>query len=228
MIFKLQKKNNEKEIHHLYHRRFCGAALFTSCKKEIGNLNNPIIEDYFPNASKPQLDNLIIGTESGLRNNMELYLEVVGVIGRELYRFSSSDPRYVTDLLGVGSTVLDNNAFYLTNNWNARYRVVKNCDLLISATNSTNADIAAAVKKGYLGFAKTIKAYQLLLNLNLTYTNGVRVDVVDPENRGPFLGYPESLQAIAGLLDEAKTDLTGANIQFALSRVLMVSTTLRG
>jgi hypothetical protein len=196
---------------------FCGMALFTSCKKEITNLNNPIIEDYFPNASKPQLDNLVIGTESGLRNNMELYLEVVGAIGRELYRFSSSDPRYVTDLLGVGSTVLDNNAFYLTNNWNARYRVVKNCNLLISATNTTNADIAPAIKKGYLGFAKTIKAYQLLLNLNLTYSNGVRVDVVDPDNRGPFLDYAASLQAIAALLDEAKTDLTGANIQFALS-----------
>ncbi|AXY77441.1 RagB/SusD family nutrient uptake outer membrane protein [Paraflavitalea soli] len=196
---------------------FCGLVLFTSCKKEIGNLNNPIIEDYLNNATKPQLDNLVIGTESGLRNNMELYLEVVGMIGREMYRFSSSDPRYVTDLLGSGTNVLDNNAFYLTNNWNARYRVVKNCDLLITATNTTTVAIPATTKKGYLGFAKTIKAYQLLLNLNLTYTNGVRLDVADPENPGPFLDYPASLQAIADLLDEAKTDLTGATVQFALS-----------
>ncbi|NII23736.1 RagB/SusD family nutrient uptake outer membrane protein [Pseudoflavitalea sp. X16] len=197
---------------------FCGVALLTSCKKEIGNLNNPVIEDYLNNATKPQLDNLVIGTESGMRNNMELYLEVVGVIGREMYRFSGSDPRYVTDLLGQGTEkVLDNNAFYLTNNWNARYRVVKNCNLIIQATNTTNADIPAATKKGYLGFAKTIKAHQLLLNLNLTYTNGIRLQVEDPDNPGAFLGYPESLTAIASLLDEAKTDLTGATIGFALS-----------
>ncbi len=59
---------------------------------------------------------------------------------------------------------------------------------------------------------KTIKAYELLINLNLTYTNGVRVEVADPNNPGPFLGYPESLTAIANLLDEGKTDLTGSEI----------------
>lgn len=195
-----------------------GMALLPSCKKDIGNLNNPVIEDFLNNATKPQLDNLVVGSESGMRNNMELYLDVTGMIGREMYRLAPSDPRYTTDLLGQGADgSLNNNSFYLTNEWNARYRVVKNCNLLIQATTTTNVDIPAEVKKGYLGFAKTIKAYQMLLNLNLTYTNGIRVDVEDPDNPGPFLGYPESLTAIATLLDEGKADLTGADVKFALS-----------
>ncbi len=191
------------------------AALLPSCKKEIGSLNSPIIEDY-TNASKAQLNNLVSGTESGMRNNYAMYLDVVGLIGREMYRFSQADPRYLSDLLGAGTAALDNNTFYLTNPWASRYRVVKNCNILIGSANSS-ALLTTAEKKGYLGFAKTIKAYQLLLNLNLTYTNGIRVQVEDPDNLGPILGYPESLTAIAALLDEAKTDLTGADIPFPLS-----------
>jgi hypothetical protein len=138
------------------------------------------------------------------------------MIGREMYRFAGSEPRYTSDLLGKGTASPNNNTFYLTNSWNSRYRVVKNCNILIQgATNSTS--ITDAQRKGYLGFAKTIKAYELLLNLNLTYTNGVRIDVADPDNPGPFLGYDESLTAIAGLLDEGKTDLTGSEILFTLS-----------
>ena len=190
-------------------------ALLPSCRKEIGSLNSPIIEDY-TNASKAQLNNLVSGTESGMRNNYAMYLDVVGLIGREMYRFSQADPRYLSDLLGAGTAVLDNNTFYLTNPWASRYRVVKNCNILISAANSSVL-LTNGEKKGYLGFAKTIKAYQLLLNLNLTYTNGIRVQVEDPENLGPILGYTESLTAIATLLDEAKTDLTGADIPFPLS-----------
>jgi hypothetical protein len=191
-------------------------ALFPSCNKEIGSLNNPTIESYLNNATKAQLNNLVTGTESGMRNNLGMYLDVVGMIGREMYRFSSAEPRYVSDLLGADNAVLNNNTFYLTNPWGSRYRVVKNCNILIEATNNTAA-ATAAEKKGFLGFAKTIKAHQLLLNLTLTYTNGIRIDVSNPDNLGPVVPYPDALTAIAALLDEAKTDLTGADIAFTLS-----------
>ena len=32
--------------------------------------------------------------------NEGIYLDAVGVIGREMYRFSSADPRYTSNLLG--------------------------------------------------------------------------------------------------------------------------------
>lgn len=192
------------------------ASVLPSCKKEYPNLNGPTVEEYAKNASKDQLNGLVAGSLSGMRINDGIYLDAVGVIGREMYRFSNADPRYVTELLGSGSTTLNNTGFYITNPWASRYRVVKNCNGLIeAATNSTS--ITDEEKKGYIGFAKTLKAYELLLNLNLTYTNGIRVDVADPNNLGPILDYDGSITAISSLLDEAKTDLTGATVAFPLT-----------
>ncbi len=189
---------------------------FFSCKKEFGNLNGPSIEDYLKNASKDQLNGLVIGTLSGMRNNEATYLDAVGVIGREIYRFSDADPRFVTDLLGLGNTTLNNTGFYITNPWASRYRTVKNCNVLIdAATNSTL--ITDEERKGYFGFAKTLKAYELLLNLNLTYTHGIRTDVSDPDNLGPIVGYDDAISAIAALFDEAQADLNGATVAFSLT-----------
>jgi hypothetical protein len=196
---------------------FGAASVLPSCKKEYGNLNGPTVEEYAKNASKDQLNGLVAGSLSGMRINDGIYLDAVGVIGREMYRFSNADPRYVTELLGSGNTTLNNTGFYVTNPWASRYRVVKNCNGLIeAATNSTS--ITDEERKGYTGFAKTLKAFELLLNLNLTYTNGIRVDVADPNNLGPILSsYDESISAISSLLDEAKTDLSGATIAFPLT-----------
>lgn len=191
-------------------------AAFTSCKKDYGNLNNPTIEDFLDNASKDKLNNLVIGTLSGMRNSEGLYLDVVGVIGREMYRYSGADPRYVTDLLGGGSSVLNNTGFYITNPWASRYNTVKNCNVLIDAATNSSL-ITDAEKKGYLGFAKTMKAYELLLNLNLTYQNGIRTEVSDPNNLGAFVSYDQALSDIASLLDEAKSDLSGATIAYTLT-----------
>ena len=188
-------------------------AMLSACKKEIGSLNGSTIEELSSNATKFQLNNVVTGTESGMRNAIDFYLDAVGMIGREMYRFAGSEPRYTTDLLGGGSATLNNNTFYLTNAWNARYRVVKNCNILIQAANNSSL-ITAEEKKGYLGFAKTIKALYLLLNLNLTYSNGVRIDVSDPDKLGPVVPYAEALTAIASMMDEAKADLTGSTFAF--------------
>jgi starch-binding outer membrane protein, SusD/RagB family len=192
------------------------SCFFYSCKKDYGNLNSPTIEAFLNNASKDELNNLVSGTESGMRNALAFYLDDIGTLGREGYRFSGSEPRYVTDLLGANSGTLSSSNFYITTPWAARYRVVKNCNVLIQAANNSSL-ITAAQKSGYIGFARTIKAYQLLLNLNLTYTNGIRIDVTDPDHLGAFVTYPNSLAAIASLLDSAKTDLGTAAVSFTLA-----------
>jgi hypothetical protein len=192
------------------------AFSFSSCKKDYGNLNSPTVEDFLKNASKDQLNNLVTGTESAVRNSLGFYLDDVSVIGREIYRFSNSDPRYYTDLLGANDAQLQSTGFYIVNVWASNYRVVKNCNLLIEAANKSTL-ISDAEKKGYAGFAKTFKAYQLLLTLNLTNVNGIRIDVFNPDQLGPIVGYDESLTAIAALLEEAQTDFNGAQVSFPLS-----------
>ena len=147
---------------------------------------------------------------------MGLYLDDVGSIGRENYRFSASEPRYVTDLLGADNSVLSNSNFYITNTWASRYRVVKNCNILIqAAANSTL--ISPEEKAGYIGFAQTIIAYQLLLNLNLTDSNGIRLDVSNPAALGPIVPLVPALAGIQDLLDSGKTALQSATIAFPLS-----------
>lgn len=190
-------------------------ALF-SCTKDIGNLNSPTVESFLSNASESDLNNLVTGTESGIRTSLAFYLDDVGTIGREGYHFSASEPRYVTDLLGAGDATLSNSNFYITTPWGNAYRAVKNCNLLIQAVNNSTL-ITAAEKNGYTGFARTIKAYQLLLNLNLTDSNGIRLDVSDPNNLGPVVTYAAALSGILALLDSAETDFSNASVVFQLS-----------
>jgi hypothetical protein len=189
---------------------------FTACKKDYGNLNNATVEDLSKNASQSELNNLVSGTESGMRNSLNFYLDDVSIIGRETYRFSGSEPRYVLDLLGANEATLSGSNFYITFPWAAKYKVVKNCNILIQAATNSSL-ISDAQKKGYIGFARTIKAYQLLLNLNLTYTNGIRVNVADPNHLGPFVDYNTGLAAITSLLDSAKNDLSAATVSFPLA-----------
>ena len=56
----------------------------SSCEKEYGNLNSPTVEEYLDNASRDQLNGLVAGSLSGMRNNDGIYLDAVGVIGREM------------------------------------------------------------------------------------------------------------------------------------------------
>ena len=189
----------------------------TACKKEpIPYLNGPTSQQITSDPTISELNNLVIGTESGMRNNIAIYLDVVSMIGREGYRFSGSEPRYTSDLLGAGNAILDNNTFYLTNPWGSRYNTIRNAYILIqAATNSTY--VTDAQRKAYTGFAKTIIAYQLLLNLNLTYENGIRVDVADYNKLGPIVGLSDALTAISNLLNQGQADLTGSDVIFNLS-----------
>ncbi|HEY6900483.1 MAG TPA: RagB/SusD family nutrient uptake outer membrane protein [Puia sp.] len=189
---------------------------FAACKKDFGNLNNATVEAFTNNATQGELNNLVSGTESGMRNNLALYLDDCGILGREMYHFSPSEPRFVTDMLGASGATLSNSNFYITNPWASRYQVVKNCNVLIeSATNSKT--ITAAQRAGYIGFAQTIKAYQLLMCLNLTDSNGIRVNVSDPNNLGPFVSVSDGMTAVASLLDSAAAQLSTASVAFTLA-----------
>jgi hypothetical protein len=186
-----------------------------SCKVDpIPDPNNPGAGTISQNASLGEIQNLVDGIESGMRINMGFYFDDVGVIGREIYRYSSSDPRFTSDLLGKGTATLDNNTFYITNPFAARYRVVKNTNILIPALQNTKATMTEDARKAGIAYAKTIQAYELLLNLNLEYNNGIRVDVADPNNLGPFLSKDESFNAIQNLLNTANTDLKGNTGKF--------------
>ncbi|HUH33671.1 MAG TPA: hypothetical protein VLZ28_06930, partial [Daejeonella sp.] len=73
------------------------------CKlDETVDPNNPSLEGVLQNAGIPELNNLVTGTESGMRDQLSFYIDDYGAVGREMYRFSGSDPRYTQDLMGAG------------------------------------------------------------------------------------------------------------------------------
>jgi len=187
------------------------------CSKiENKDLNKPTVDAIIANPAKAELDNLVTGTEAGLRFQNDFYLDDVGVIGREMYRFSGSEPRYTSELLGGSTSVLDNNTFYITNPFGGRTRDARNAWILIQAAPNCKT-ITDQEKSGYIGWARTIMAYQLLLNLNLTYNNGIRTDIADPNKLGPIVSKDQALSDIAGFLDQANTELTGSSVIFPLS-----------
>ncbi|MCE2613813.1 RagB/SusD family nutrient uptake outer membrane protein [Flavobacteriaceae bacterium D16] len=187
-------------------------ALTTSCSfDEQVDPNRPSLEGVLTDASVNQLNNLVVGIESAMRNSLAIQTTGSGTMARELYLFDA-DPRNTGDLLGANGSSLDNNSFYSTAPWAGRYRAVKNANILLESLENTGA-VTDTQKAGYRGFAKTIIAYELIEILK-SYDRA-RVDVADPENLGPILGFSEALSSVRSLLDEAQTDLNGAGSEFA-------------
>src|SRR5690606_12972279 len=65
-------------------------------------------------------------------------------------------------------------------------------------------------KNSVTGFAKTIAAYQFMIPANWLYQNGIRIDVKDEMNPGPFVSYEEALNHIQNLIDEGYNELNNA------------------
>lgn len=195
---------------------------FSSCQvEEYSDLNGPEVDAFAENLTRGDLQDLVGGILFSSRERLGTYFDDCGVIGREYWRFSGSDPRFTTDLLGGGNSVLDNNTFYITAPWASRYRSVKNANLILGFLDGQDlsAQFTANEVNATRGFLKTIMAYELLLNLNLTYDNGIRVDVADENNLGPFVGRAEALTAIRGMLADGASDLAtgGGDFPFILS-----------
>jgi len=84
---------------------------------------------------------------------------------------------------------------------------------LLEGLENTTEAFTDAEKAAIRGFANTIKAHQLLTVLTFLYQNGIRTDVADTENLGPFESYDAALTTIIGLLDSAASDLqTGGDV----------------
>jgi hypothetical protein len=200
-----------------------GAVLGGCDVLDVNDPGNPngLTTDALEDPSRAQIANLAAGLESAMRTDFNLYLTDVGSFGREYYRFSSSEPRFTADLLGQEGSVLDNNTFYLTRPWNERYRAVRTANILISSLDNVSDDavLTDAEKNAARGFARTLTAYQLLLNANLTYYNGIRIDVAG-ETPGPIVPvYQDVLTQIQSILDQGMEDLSNASdaFPFALS-----------
>ncbi|MCI4670460.1 MAG: RagB/SusD family nutrient uptake outer membrane protein [Bacteroidia bacterium] len=197
------------------------SIMLTSCNiEEIPNPNGPDLEALLEGATLADIQLLANGLESVLRNDLEFYVQVVSIVGREYWDLNGVDPRYTGELLGEQGAPLDNNGFLTTRSFAARYRAVKNAQVLIDAVPKSTASLSQAQQDGLVGYAKTVQAYALLLVINRQFDNGIRLPdaVADPDNLGNYEdGYEASLAGIKALLDEAEGLLDGGEFVFDMS-----------
>lgn len=192
--------------------------ILTGCTlEEINNPNSPSEETFAQNATQADIQLLAVGLEAVMRNDIAFHYNTVSMLAREYYDLSGVDPRYTGELL---KGPLDNNGFLTTRSFAAWYKVVKSANLLIPAVENSEAGFSDATKNGYYGFAKTLKAYALLMVANRQYTNGIRIDVADPDNLGPIVGYEEALAAVMDLLNEANSNLAAGGSSFDFNTTL--------
>ncbi len=195
-----------------------------ACELEpIQNPNGPTQESVLNGASRADLRLLAVGLESNLRNDMSFYYTTASIIGREYYDLRNTDPRYTGELLGAGPSAgfLDANGFLTTRAYGVLYGVVRNAEILITATNNANASLTEQEESALLGYATALKGYALLLLANRQYDNGIRLDTRDPDNLGPFTSSAaESYTGVQAILSDAATRLGAAgtaSFPFALS-----------
>lgn len=203
-----------------------GSLLFGSvaCELEtIANPNSPTQESFANGASRADLRLLAIGLEASMRVDLGFYYNTAAIIGREYYDLRNTDPRYTGEILGAGDGTgsLDPNGFLTTRAYGVLYATVRNAEVLLTATANANASLSAEEERALTGYAKAIKAHSLLLLANRQYNNGIRLDVADPDNLGPFTkSAAESYAGVQAIFEDAATDLAagGAAFPFTLSR----------
>ena len=192
---------------------FIGLVLVsTACELEdIPNPNAPTFGSVEEGATQADLKLLTAGIEAIMRNDLSFHYETISIIGREYFDLTGTDPRYTGELL-IG--VLDNNGFLTTRAYAAWYKVVQSSNLLERAVLNANANLADSANAGYIGYAQTLKAYALMMVANRSYENGIRTDVADPNNPGPFRTYQDALSDIQDILADGYTNLNNAGERF--------------
>ena len=182
--------------------------------EQVINPNNPSLSSVTSNATKGQLDALAIGQIGRARDGVDAYHQVVGTAGKELFNFNSTENRWMTEL--NGTKPLDNSNFY-SGATTAFGPAVRQANTLIAAVANTKS-VTAQEASGYLGLANTFKGLANLYELNVQYTNGVRLNVEDPLKPSKFATYDESLAGIKKFLDDgaAQLDAAGATFPFAM------------
>jgi hypothetical protein len=182
--------------------------------EKVTDPNNPSVEQVMQNATKPEVQNLVTGLELRNRQYVDGLIPLLGSFGREVWNFDSVDDRFLGEWLGIdGNAEEDPDFFGSADAYSTPYTAVLQSNLVLEILDNTD-NLSEEEKNGVRGFAKTIKGFQLMIPLLTQFQNGIRVDVADPQNLGPFESFDDALSNIRSLLDEGYLDLQNADGNF--------------
>ena len=188
-----------------------GVSVTTACQDTtVPNLNDPIIDDFLANPTPAQVQAMAYGLLFGSRADIGPMIRDAEIIGRDAYNLDPADPRWVDQLLGPN---LDDGDFG-ANHWLSQYRNVKAANILIESVE-TSAEFSAAEKAATKGFARTIKALDLLYLAESHGALGIASDAGrSVDDLAPIICAPAALTRIAAVLDSAYAELQAGGSSF--------------
>ncbi len=136
------------------------------------------------------------------------YLVLAPIMGRDLYRIDTSEPRYVSETLGGNP---DPGSFAGGGGFAGFYTAIRAANNLQLALPSAAAtQLSNAEKSAMNGFLRTMKALDYLRLIELRDTVGIPIQTDNPDEVTP-VRCKEAVQAmISAVLDSALTDLQAA------------------
>lgn len=201
----------------------CAAALaaalslvsLPACDIDVGDLNNPGIDDLVDNPTRVTVTAGCVGLLIGNRRNRAAangYVSQLGILARESYNFDAADPRFIGELLEGN---LQAGSPFGGNFWAAPYANIRLANIVQTAVVRV-ADFTEEERSAILGYSKTIEATDLLEVVNTRDTNGGVIDTDRPpeESLGAIVSKDAMLTEIARLLDEAAGDLSKGGMRF--------------
>lgn len=156
---------------------------------------------------RPLLQNLASGIFAEQRGGMGPLVSNVGVLGRESYLYTSSEPRNTT--LFLGTFPLDNSGF-TNGQWDPRFRNARNA-LELVRTAGAAAFLSDAEKNAVRGFANTMRALDLSYVIATRDSIGIPtvIDIATNQPQ-PFVSRDSAYRFISGILDSAAAQLSAA------------------
>jgi starch-binding outer membrane protein, SusD/RagB family len=195
-----------------------GALALGACKDATRpDLNNPSVGDFSTITDRSQVQALATGVLFGDRGQIGNQILYGETIGRDGYRLTGSEPRFVTELLGPA---INSSDFLGGALW--PYGSVRLSNIGISGvTNAPAAILSPEEQQATLGYLRTIKALLYLRIVEMHDTTGapINVDIPATDPPAPLSCANDVRNYIAALLDSAATNLSagGSSFPFVLS-----------
>lgn len=193
------------------------AALGGACSPEsleVPNYNNPT----GPGLAADPLGGLQVAANGIVfqgRASAAGYVIGTGILGREAYNYTSSEPRNTTGWL-VGPRLLST-GFGGVAAWGTRYVNLRNIHNFAAQADALGA-LTAPQKAAARGFAQTMKALELHYLIATRDTIGIPVQILDdPATVAPFVTRDSAYAYIVAQLDAGKASLQQGGPSFGFA-----------
>jgi starch-binding outer membrane protein, SusD/RagB family len=190
-------------------------ALAGCANSLVPDLNNAAITDFQSAPTGAAAGAIAVGLVRGSRDNLALFLENIGILGREGFEMGVAQG----DLPLYTNGPLTPQTFFVAQMWSGEYADLRAANTVLDALAKV-PDLTTAQKAALTGFVQTMEAFDLemLVASRDTFGIPIAVDISPVGDPAPIAPKAAVYQHIISLLDSAKTNLQagGSAFSFAL------------